>query len=107
MKKENKIGIYRKNQKGYGFVKIEEQEEEIYIAKENSLNALNGDTVSIEILQEANKEKDKKAEGKIVKIIRHEKDTVVGTFQKVEILALLFLMTKFWNRHIYIKIELG
>ena len=54
----------------------------IYIAKENSLNALNGDTVSIEILQEANKEKDKKAEGKIVKIIRHEKDTVVGTFQK-------------------------
>ena len=42
MKKENKIGIYRKNQKGYGFVKIEEQEEEIYIAKENSLNALNG-----------------------------------------------------------------
>ena len=82
MKKENKIGIYRKNQKGYGFLKIEEQEEEIYIAKENSLNALNGDTVSIEILQEANKEKDKKAEGKIVKIIRHEKDTVVGTFQK-------------------------
>ena len=82
MKKENKIGIYRKNQKGYGFVKIEEQEEEIYIAKENSLNALNGDTVSIEILQEANKEKDKKAEGKIVKIIRHEKDTIVGTFQK-------------------------
>ena len=82
MKKENKIGIYRKNQKGYGFVKIEEQEEEIYIAKENSLNALNGDTVSIENLQEANKEKDKKAEGKIVKIIRHEKDTVVGTFQK-------------------------
>ena len=33
-------------------------------------------------MQEANKEKDKKAEGKIVKIIRHEKDTVVGTFQK-------------------------
>ena len=82
MKKEDKIGIYRKNQKGYGFVKIEEQEEEIYIAKENSLNALNGDTVSIEILQEANKEKYKKAEGKIVKIIRHETDTVVGTFQK-------------------------
>ena len=82
MKKEDKIGIYRKNQKGYGFVKIEEQEEEIYIAKENTLNALDGDTVSIEILQEANKEKYKKAEGKIVKIIRHEKDTVVGTFQK-------------------------
>ena len=82
MKKENKIGIYKKNQKGFGFVKLEEQEEEIYISRENSLNALNGDTVSIQIINETNKENNKKEEGKIVKIIRHEKDTVVGTFQK-------------------------
>ena len=50
MKKEEKIGIYRKNQKGFGFVKLEDQEEEIYISRENSLNALNGDTVSIQII---------------------------------------------------------
>ena len=81
MKKEEKIGIYRKNQKGFGFVKLENQEE-IYISRENSLNALNGDTVSIKIINEANKEEKRKEEGKIIKIIRHEKDTVVGTFQK-------------------------
>ena len=81
MKKETKIGTYRKNQKGFGFVKLEDQEDEIYIAKEQSLNALNGDVVSIEIIAPQDKEADKKAEGKIVKIIRHEKDTVVGTFQ--------------------------
>ena len=80
MKKELKIGTYRKNQKGFGFVKLEDQEEEIYIARENSLNALNGDTVGIEITK--NKEADKKEEGKIIKVIRHEKNTVVGTFQK-------------------------
>ncbi len=78
MKEE--IGTCRKNQKGFGFVKLEGQEEEIYISKENSYNALNGDTVAIKIISE--KEADKKAEGKIVKIVRHEKDTVVGTFQK-------------------------
>ena len=82
MKKEEKIGIYRKNQKGFGFVKLEDQEEEVYISRENSLNALNGDTVSIQIINKANKEENRKKEGKIVKIIRHEKDTVVGTFQK-------------------------
>ena len=82
MKKEIRIGTYRKNQKGFGFVKLEDQEEEIYIAKENSLNALNGDVVSIETIIPQNKDADKKEEGKIVKIIRHEKDTVVGTFQK-------------------------
>ena len=72
-------GYYRKNQKGFGFVRIEDREDEIYIAKENSLNALNGDHVLIEILEEENKIK--RAEGRIVKILKHEKDTVVGTFQ--------------------------
>lgn len=72
-------GIYRRNQKGFGFVKIKEREDEIYIAKENSLNALNGDKVLIEIIEEKNKVK--KAEGRIKRIIKREKDTVVGTFQ--------------------------
>ena len=80
MSKEEIIGTYRKNQKGFGFVKIEDQEDEIYISRENSKNALNGDTVAIKIIAE--KEGGKKQEGKIVKIVRHEKDTVVGTFQK-------------------------
>lgn len=73
-------GIYRKNQRGFGFVKIDDREDEIYIAKEDSLNALNGDRVLIEITEEQNKVK--RAEGKIKKIIKHEKETVVGTFQE-------------------------
>lgn len=72
-------GVYRKNAKGFGFVKIENEEDEIYISKTNSLNALNGDEVLIEIIEEKNKVK--KAEGKIVRILKHEKDTVVGIFQ--------------------------
>ncbi len=72
-------GIYRKNQKGFGFVRLENQEDEIYIARENSLDALNGDRVLIEIMEEENKVKS--AEGKVVKILKHEKDTVVGIFQ--------------------------
>ena len=74
-------GIYRKNQKGFGFVKINEQEEEIYISKENSLKAFNEDKVLIEVIDDIEKENSKK-EGKIIKIIKHEKDTVVGTFYK-------------------------
>ena len=73
-------GIYRKSSQGFGFVKIEELEEEIYVSKENSMNALNGDRVIVEILIE--KEKGKSAEGKITKIKKHEKDTIVGIFQK-------------------------
>ena len=79
VKKTYYDGIYRKNQKGFGFVKIEEQEDEIYISKDNSMQALNGDRVLIEIIEEQNKIKS--AEGRIVRILKHEKDTVVGIFQ--------------------------
>ena len=80
--KENNLleGKYRKNAKGFGFVKIEGKEEEIYISKENSKNALNGDTVQIKIIEENSE--NKREEGKVIKILKHENSTVVGTFQK-------------------------
>lgn len=71
-------GIYRKNQKGFGFVKIKDSEEEVYIAKDNAFHALNGDRVLIEMLEQ---KQEKKAEAKIVKILKHEKNTIVGIFQ--------------------------
>ena len=78
IEEEYKEGNFRKNAKGFGFVNIGE-EDEIYISKENTNNALNGDIVLVEIFEEKNKLK--KAEGKIKRIIKHEKDTIVGTFQ--------------------------
>ena len=78
IEEEYKEGNFKKNAKGFGFVNIGE-EDEIYIPKENTNNALNGDIVLVEILEEKNKLK--KAEGKIKRIIKHEKDTIVGTFQ--------------------------
>ena len=101
MSKEEIIGTYRKNQKGFGFVKIEDQEDEIYISRENSKNALNGDTVAIKII--AKKEGDKKQEGKIVKIVRHEKDTVVGTFQKSRNFAFVVPDDKNFGTDIFIS----
>ncbi len=73
-------GIFRGNQRGYGFVKIEDSDEEIYISGHNTKNALNGDKVFVEITDTDIENIHK--EGKIVKILKHEKDTVVGLFQK-------------------------
>ena len=80
MKKENALeGIYRRNTKGFGFVKVEGLEEEIYISKENAKIALNGDKVLVKILE--NSPSGKRKEGKILKVLEHEKNTLVGTFQ--------------------------
>ena len=100
-KKTYYAGKYRKNAKGFGFVKIEEQEDEIYISKENSLNALNGDQVLIEIIEEENKIK--RAEGKIVRILKHEKDTLVGTFQNNQNFGFVVPDDKNFGTDIYIS----
>lgn len=79
MKKE-KIGIFKANEKGYGFVKTENDEEEVYIAKKYTKGALNGDKVLIKVIQE--KSDNMSEEGKIIKIIEHGTNEVVGLFQK-------------------------
>ncbi len=72
-------GTFRRNPKGFGFVKTDKYDEEIFISKNGSNNALNGDKVLISVYN--SNETGKSMEGKIVKIISHGKNTLVGTFQ--------------------------
>ncbi|MCI9039444.1 MAG: ribonuclease R [Clostridia bacterium] len=78
--KKDFTGIFRGNEKGFGFVKVEEQEDEIYISRGNTKDAIDGDEVLIKII-EASRE-DKHQEGKVLKVLKHNKDTFVGVFQK-------------------------
>lgn len=84
MGKKNKNGIegiYRANEKGFGFVEFDDKEkEDIFIPSKYTYKALNGDRVLIEIYKQ--KEKGKRAEGKIIKVLEREKEKVVGIFQK-------------------------
>ena len=73
-------GILRLNEKGFGFVKVEDKEREIYISKNNTKGALNGDKVLIEMIDIKNESHHE--EGKIVKILAREKDSLVGVFTK-------------------------
>ena len=80
-KKQKRIeGIFRATEKGYGFIQIDEQKEEIFVPRNSVNNALNGDKVQAVVYKQ--QEKDRRAEAKIVKILKREKETVVGIFQK-------------------------
>ena len=78
-KKQNIEGIFRANEKGFGFVEIENQEEDLFVPAKHVNGALNGDTVRVSITK--TKEGTKKAEAKIIKIIKRERETLVGIFQ--------------------------
>lgn len=80
LKKKQKIeGIFRANEKGFGFVEVENQEEDFFIPAKSVNGALNGDTVYVSIIKQ--KEGTKRAEAKIIKIVKREKENVVGIFQ--------------------------
>lgn len=80
-KKKQKIeGIFRANEKGFGFVEVEGFEEDLFVPSKSVNGALDGDTVQVNIYKK--KEGTKRAEAKIVKISKRERETVVGIFQK-------------------------
>ena len=81
MQEENKFieGIFRRHERGFGFVIVEDQEDDIYIAKEDSKDAFSGDRVLVKLKKKSN---GARQEGIILKVIEHKKDTLVGTFQK-------------------------
>ena len=70
-----KKGIFRANKKGYGFVEIDSQEEDIYITEENINGAIHNDRVLVEVLHKKN---DGRLEGRILKIVQRELQSVVG-----------------------------
>lgn len=72
-------GKYKGNEKGFGFILLDD-EEDIFISKENKKGAVNEDVVLVKIINE--KAEGKRREGKIVKIVKHNKNELVGTFKK-------------------------
>lgn len=76
---ESLIGIYRANERGYGFVSVEGREDDIYIPKGNQM-ALSGDTVAVVITKQADSFAGKGAEGLIERIVQRAMTTLVGEF---------------------------
>ena len=101
MNLEEYQGIFRGNEKGFGFVKIEGQENEIYVSRANTKDAIDGDEVIVKILKKEGKEKHK--EGKVTKVTKHNLDTIVGTFKKSKNFGFVIPDNKKMNTDIYIS----
>lgn len=72
-----KTGKLIVNKKGYGFVDIEGKDD-VYVSSSNMNGAIHGDLVVVEITSKSGME----LEGRILKIVKRELKTVVGTIVK-------------------------
>lgn len=73
------VGIFSGNAKGFGFVTIEGQEQDIYIPADKTGDALHGDKVQI-VASAARA--GKRPEGAVVRVLERANETLVGYFQK-------------------------
>ena len=94
-------GIFRGNEKGFGFVKIDGQDEEIYISRGNTKDAVNGDEVLIKIIEDT--VEGNRNEGKIVKTINHKRNEIVGTFTKRKNFGFVVPDDREFNTDIFIS----
>ena len=94
-------GIFRGNEKGFGFVKIDGQDEDIYISRGNTKDAVNGDEVLIKIIDDT--VEGNRKEGKIVKTINHKRNEIVGTFTKRKNFGFVVPDDREFNTDIFIS----
>ena len=69
------------NKKGFGFVIVDDRDEDIYIDAKNMNGALNNDLVVVEELKGQN---GKKTEGRIVKVLKKENNLIVGEYKIID-----------------------
>lgn len=73
-------GIFRANKAGFGFLTVDENEDDMFIGRNDLGYAIDGDTVEAVIKKPANRLKGTAAEAKIVGIVERSLKTVVGKF---------------------------
>lgn len=73
------VGTFTSHAKGFGFVSVEDLEEDIFIGENDTGDAFLGDTVEVAL---KGKNSGKRQEGVVVKVLAHTITEVVGTFEK-------------------------
>lgn len=73
------VGKFISHPKGFGFVEIEGEEDDVFVSEKDINGALHNDVVQIVITQE--KRGDKRKEGKILRIIERGTHDIVGIYR--------------------------
>ena len=71
-------GIFHAHKNGFGFVTLNEEEDDLFIGRNDVNYAIDGDTVEVAITKVADRSKGTSAEAKVIDILEHSLKTAVG-----------------------------
>lgn len=103
------VGTFEGNRKGFGFVRVEGEEEDIFIPERCINGAINKDLVQVALRTDRKRRKndraDRSKEGEIVKILSHGTEEVVGIYQKSKSFGFVIPDDQKFNRDIFVPVE--
>ncbi len=91
-------GSFIGNERGFGFVRAEGREGDIFIPRTSVNGAMHKDTVMVRIVRQTSKS----AEGEVVRVLERGLKTVVGTFEQVKKFGFVRVDDKRFGDDIYI-----
>ena len=71
-------GIFHAHKNGFGFVTLNEEEDDLFIGRNDVNYAIDGDTVEVSITKIADRSKVTSAEAKVIDVLEHSLKTAVG-----------------------------
>lgn len=96
------VGKFISHRKGFGFVESDKEDErDLYIPSKDVGDAMHGDRVLAEIVKEQSGYK--RAEGKVVRVIKRTVTQIVGTFKPHEHFAFVVPREKSLRTDVYIQ----
>ena len=75
-----KVGKYMATQRGFGFVRVEGEDDDIFIPGSYTKSALDGDTVQVLVKKEGGE--GKRREGQVINILERGNSVLVGTYTR-------------------------
>lgn len=97
------VGTFASHPKGFGFVTIEDMDEDVFIPADKTLDAMHKDTVEIQVI--SGKAPGKRAEGVVTKIVERGMKTVVGTYESSKNFGFVVSDDPKFSKDIFIPLE--
>lgn len=94
-------GIFTSHARGFGFVSVEGQEQDIFIGENDTGDAFLGDRVEVVIKGRGGR----RPEGVITKVLSHSVTEVIGTFERSKNFGFVIPDNQRINRDIFIPLE--
>ncbi|MBO5483796.1 MAG: ribonuclease R [Lachnospiraceae bacterium] len=95
-----KVGRYMATQRGFGFVRVEGEDDDIFVPESYTRGAMDGDTVQILVKKDAGE--GKRREGEILHVMEHGNRIMVGTYTRSRNFGFVVADNQKFTRDIYV-----